>query len=118
MKHFELNINIWVTILGGRTNMVQLLVRDVGFSKKIIRFLDKREPWIQIWCTIVQQYIVIQIVQLYFIINDANGILHLSCTRISYNQKTMHNLQEGEHKNKGIQIILLSPTGTAIIILN
>ena len=43
MKHLKLHLNIWFTILGGRTNMVQLLVRDVGFSKKIIRFLDKKE---------------------------------------------------------------------------
>ena len=43
MKHLKLNLNLWFTFLGGRTNMVQLLVQDVGFSKKIIRFIDIKE---------------------------------------------------------------------------
>lgn len=43
MKQLKLNFNVWFTIFGGRTNMVQLLARDVGLSKKIIRFLDIKE---------------------------------------------------------------------------
>lgn len=74
MKHLKLRLDVWFAILGGRTNMVQLLVRDVGLSKKIIRFLDIKEILIKIWCTIIQHYIVILIEVLYFIINAANGI--------------------------------------------
>ena len=55
---------------------------------------------------------------LYFIINDANGVLHLSCSRISNNQTIIHNLHEGEDKNQGIQIFNFNPLGAFIIILN
>ena len=43
MKHLKLNLNVWFKVLGGRNKMVQLLVQDVGFSKKIIRFIDIKE---------------------------------------------------------------------------